>query len=70
MNQIEREENIDLTKVWSLMWAKRRVCSGIVLGFTILALIISLIWPKEYTSQVTVHTSSSGVDIGGAAAAM
>ena len=70
MNQIEREENIDLTKVWSLMWAKRRVCSGIVIGFTILALIISLIWPKEYTSQVTVHTSSSGVDIGGAAAAM
>lgn len=70
MNQIEREENIDLTKVWSLMWAKRRVCSGIVIGFTILALIISLIWPKEYTSQVTVQTSSSGVDIGGAAAAM
>ena len=70
MNQIEREENIDLTKIWSLMWAKRRVCSGIVIGFTILALIISLIWPKEYTSQVTVQTSSSGVDIGGAAAAM
>ncbi len=70
MNQIEREENIDLSKVWSLMWAKRRVCSGIVIGFTILALIISLIWPKEYTSQVTVQTSSSGMDIGGAAAAM
>lgn len=70
MNQIEREENIDLSKVWSLMWAKRRVCSGIVIGFTILALIISLVWPKEYTSQVTVQTSSSGMDIGGAAAAM
>lgn len=70
MNQIEREENIDLAKVWSLMWARRRVCSGIVIGFTILALIISLIWPKEYTSQVTVQTSSSGMDIGGAAAAM
>ena len=70
MNQIEREENIDLAKVWSLMWAKRRVCSGIVIGFTILALIISLVWPKEYTSQVTVQTSSSGMDIGGAAAAM
>lgn len=70
MNQIEREEHIDLAKVWSLMWARRRVCSGIVIGFTILALIISLIWPKEYTSQVTVQTSSSGMDIGGAAAAM
>lgn len=70
MNQIEREENIDLSKVWSLMWARRRVCSGIVIGFTILALIISLVWPKEYTSQVTVQTSSSGMDIGGAAAAM
>ena len=70
MNQIEREETIDLAKVWSLMWARRRVCSGIVIGFTILALIISLIWPKEYTSQVTVQTSSSGMDIGGAAAAM
>lgn len=70
MNQIEREENIDLAKVWSLMWARRRVCSGIVIGFTILALIISLVWPKEYTSQITVQTSSSGMDIGGAAAAM
>ena len=70
MNHIEREENIDLSKVWSLMWARRRVCSGIVIGFTILALIISLVWPKEYTSQVTVQTSSSGMDIGGAAAAM
>lgn len=70
MNQIEREENIDLSKIWDLMWAKRRVCSGIVIGFTILALIISLVWPKEYTSQVTVQTSSSGMDIGGAAAAM
>ena len=70
MNQIEREENIDLAKIWSLMWAKRRVCSGIVIGFTILALLISLVWPKEYTSQVTVQTSSSGMDIGGAAAAM
>lgn len=70
MNQIEREENIDLSKIWDLMWAKRRVCSGIVIGFTILALLISLVWPKEYTSQVTVQTSSSGMDIGGAAAAM
>ena len=39
-------------------------------GCTLLALMISLLLPKEYTSQVTVQSSSSGMDMGGAAMAM
>ena len=70
MERIEQEANIDFGRVLSLMWEHRKVCGTIVAGFTIMAMVLSFVWPKEYTSQVTVQTSSSGVDIGGAAAAM
>ena len=70
MERIEQEENIDLGRVLSLLWERKRICGGIIAGFTAVALLLSFVWPKEYTSQVTVQTSSSGMDIGGAAAAM
>ena len=68
---MEREEDtIDLGKLFAIILDRKKLFGGIVAGFTLLALVISLLLPKEYTSQVTVQSSSSGIDVGGAAAAM
>lgn len=64
------EETIDLGKLFAIIMDKKKLFGGIVAGFTLLALVISLLLPKEYTSQVTVQSSSSGMDMGGAAMAM
>ncbi len=67
---MEREEDtIDLGKLFAIIMDKKKLFGGIVAGFTLLALVISLLLPKEYTSQVTVQSSSSGIDVGGAAMA-
>ena len=68
---MEREEDtIDLGKLFAIIMDRKKLFGRIVAGCTLIALIISLLLPKEYTSQVTVQSSSSGIDIGGAAAAM
>ena len=64
------EETIDLGKLFAIIMDRKKLFGGIVAGFTLLALEISLLLPKEYTSQVTVQSSSSGMDMGGAAMAM
>lgn len=64
------EESIDLGKLFAIIMDRKKLFGGIVAGFTLLALVISLLLPKEYTSQVTVQSSSSGMDMGGAAMAM
>ena len=64
------EETIDLGKLFAIIMDKKKLFGGIVAGFTLLALVISLLLPKEYNSQVTVQASSSGMDMGGAAMAM
>lgn len=64
------EETIDLGKLFAIIMDKKKLFGGIVAGCTLLALMISLLLPKEYTSQVTVQSSSSGMDMGGAAMAM
>ena len=55
---MEREDNIDLGKLFAIIMDRKKLFGGIVAGFTLLALVISLL-PKEYTSQVTVQSSSS-----------
>ena len=70
MERIEQDETIDLQKLASIIFDRKKLFGGIVAAFTLVALIISLVLPKEYTSQVTVQSSSSGVDLSGAAAAM
>ena len=64
------EETIDLGKLFAIIVDRKKLFGGIVAGFTLLALVISLLLPKEYTSQVTVQSSSSGIDVGETAAAM
>ena len=70
MERIEQDETIDLQKLAAIIFDRKKLFGGIVAAFTLVALVISLVLPKEYTSQVTVQSSSSGMDIGGAAAAM
>lgn len=64
------EETIDLGKLFAIIMDKKKLFGGIIAGCTLLALVISILLPKEYTSQVTVQSSSSGMDMGSAAMAM
>ena len=70
MERIEQDETIDLQKLFAIIVDRKKLFGGIVAGFTAVALIISLLLPKEYTSQVTVQAASGDMGIVGAAAAM
>ena len=70
MERIEQDETIDLQKLFAIIVDRKKLFGGIVVGFTALAVLMSFVLPKEYTSQVTVQASSSGIDGGGTAAAM
>ena len=70
MERIEQDETIDLQKLVAIIADRKKLFGKIIAGFTIVALILSLVWPKEYTSEVTVQASSGDMGIGGAAAAM
>lgn len=70
MERIEQDETIDLQKLFAIIADRKKLFGKIIAGFTIVALILSLVWPKEYTSEVTVQASSGDMGIGGAAAAM
>ena len=70
MERIDRDETIDLQKLLAIIVDRKKLFGKIIAGFTVLALVISLVWPKEYTSDVTVQASSGDMAIGGAAAAM
>ena len=70
MERIEQDETIDLQKLFAIIVDRKKLFGGIVAGFTAVALIISLLLPKEYTSQVTVQAAGGDMGMGGAAAAM
>ena len=70
MERIEQDETIDLQKLFAIIVDRKKLFGGIVAGFTAVALIISLLLPKEYTSQVTVQAASGDMGMGGAVAAM
>lgn len=70
MERIDKDETIDFQRLFAIIADRKKLFGKIIAGFTVLALIISLVWPKEYTSEVTVQTSSGDMGIGGAAAAM
>lgn len=68
---MEREEDsIDLGRLYQIILIKKKIVSAIVGSFTIIALVVSLLLPKEYTSNVLVQVSSGEMGLGGAAAAM
>ena len=70
MERIDKDETIDFQRLFAIIADRKKLFGKIIAGFTIVALILSLVWPKEYTSEVTVQASSGDMGIGGAAAAM
>ena len=65
------EDSIDLSRLFQIMREHKAVIFGIVGFCTIVALVISLVLPKQYESTTLVQTrNATKVDISGAAAAM
>lgn len=65
------EDSIDLSRLFRVMGDHKAVIFGVVGLCTIIALVISLVLPKQYESTTLVQTrNASKVDISGAAAAM
>ena len=65
------EDSIDLSRLFRVMGDHKAVIFGIVGLCTIIALVISLVLPKQYESTTLVQTrNATKVDISGAAAAM
>lgn len=57
---LEKEESIDLGKLWQVAKTHRKVVGGIIVGCTILAAVISLLLPKQYESTTLVQTRNAG----------
>lgn len=66
---LEKEESIDLGKLWQVAKTHRKVVGGIIVGCTVLAAVISLILPKQYESTTLVQTRDANKAMGGQAAA-
>ena len=64
------EDTIDLGRLLSIIVANKKVTGGIVAVCTVLAIVISLLLPKTYTSSVMVQTGSSKSAISSGAAAL
>ena len=60
MERMEQEESIDLGRLFAIIMDRKRLFGGIVAGCTILAIVVSLILPKTYTSSVMVQVGASG----------
>lgn len=65
---MEKEDSIDLGRLWQILLERKKVVGGIILSCTLLATVIAFILPKQYESTTLVQTRSAGKDIGGAAA--
>lgn len=64
------EIEIDLGRLFGILWDKKKVAGGIIAACTLIAMIISLIIPPTFESNTLVQTSStSKLDISGASAA-
>ena len=60
MERMEQEESIDLGRLFAIIMDRKRLFGGIVAGCTIVAIAVSLILPKTYTSSVMVQVGASG----------
>ena len=47
MERIEQDETIDLQKLFAIIFDRKKLFGGIVAAFTLVALIFSLVLPKE-----------------------
>ena len=65
------EIEIDLGRLFGIIWDRKKIAAAIIGSCTIIAMIISLILPPTYESNTLVQTqSTSKLDLSGASAAM
>ena len=65
------EIEIDLGRIFGILWDRKKVAGGIIAACTLIAMIISLIIPPTFESNTLVQTQNSNkMDISGAATAM
>ena len=69
MKPVEKEEQIDIGKLWQIMKDRKKICGAIIGGCTALSLVAALVWPPTYESTTTVQTRVTGAGVSGAAAA-
>lgn len=67
---LEKEESIDLGKLWQVTKEHKKIVGGIIVGCTAIATITAFVLPKQYESMTLVQTRSTSKEIGGQAAAM
>lgn len=67
---MEKEESIDLGKLWRVIVAKKFIVGGIIAACTIIAIIVAFVLPKQYESTTLVQTRNAKGEMGGQAAAM
>lgn len=67
---LEKEESIDLGKLWQVTKAHKKVVGGIIVGCTAIATITAFVLPKQYESTTLVQTRSASKEMGGQAAGM
>ena len=61
----KQEESIDLGRLASIMWDRKKITGGIIAGCTAIAIATAFILPKQYESTTLVQTRSAGNDISG-----
>lgn len=67
---MEKEESIDLGKLWRVIVAKKFIVGGIIAACTVIAIIVAFVLPKQYESTTLVQTRNAKGEMGGQAAAM
>lgn len=60
-----KEDSIDLGRLASIMWDRKKITGGIIAGCTAIAIATAFILPKQYESTTLVQTRSAGNDISG-----
>jgi len=63
---LEKEESIDLGKLWQVTKAHKMVIGGIIVGCTAIATITAFVLPKQYESTTLVQTRSAKAELGAA----
>ena len=61
----KQEESIDLGRLASIMWDRKKITGGIIAGCTAIVIATAFILPKQYESTTLVQTRSAGNDISG-----
>lgn len=64
------EGTVDLGKLFAIIMDRKKLFGGIVAGCTVVAIIVSLLLPKTYTSSVMVQVGSSKSALSAGAAAL